>query len=363
MMKAVRQTPAGMSSCTRVVHGFFRTAGGALAVFALLNAVGDLFIDGFGVDFIWVSFPPSLAAPGRIVLLGAAAALLWTAFRPARGRRFAIACEALLAIIALAALWNALGFWRLLLVGDVTTWFPLPSSLVIFVVIVANGLRLWAEHVRGERVDSGDGARRTAIVHIASFFLVALVGPLFLLLAYGATDYSPMVGGDRPPADCIVVYGARVYADGTPSLALADRVTTGVGLWRAGRGRYLVMSGAVDPGGVSEPDAMKKLAVEEGVPVDVIVLDPTGADTWRSGVGVSRLCAERGWRTSVSVSHYFHLLRIQMSARRAGLATCTSPARMTRRLVREPYFVLRECAAFYGYYFFRWGRAGAPSGP
>lgn len=44
-----------------------------------------------------------------------------------------------------------------------------------------------------------------------------------------------------------------------------------------------------------------------------------------------------------------------MSARRAGLRTLTVPARMTRRLRREPYFVLRECAAFYGYYFFRWG--------
>jgi uncharacterized SAM-binding protein YcdF (DUF218 family) len=117
------------------------------------------------------------------------------------------------------------------------------------------------------------------------------------------------------------------------------------------------MSGAVDPGDISEPRAMKRLAVDAGVPAEVIVLDEAGTNTWRSAVGVSRLLRARRWRTSISVSHYFHLLRIQISARRAGLVSYTSPAKMTRRLAREPYLVLRECAAFYGYYFFRWGAA------
>ncbi|MHC5056744.1 MAG: YdcF family protein [Planctomycetota bacterium] len=358
-MNSASQTPAATSSCARVVHGFFRTAGAALAAFAILNAAGDLVTNRFGVDFLWIRFPSALAAPGRAALLGAAGALLWAAVRPFRTRRAAIACEALLAAIALTALWNTLGFWRLVIAGDVHTWLPVPSSLVVVIVMAANGRRIWREHVGGERIDSCDGPGRLAAVHGASFVLVALAGPLLLLVAYGATDYSPMVGGRRAPADCIVVYGARVYADGTPSLALADRVSAGVRLWREGRGRYLVMSGAVDPRDVSEPGAMKRIALDAGVPADAIVLDPTGANTWRSAVGASRLLARWKWRSSISVSHYFHLLRIQMSARRAGLVSYTSPAPMTRRLVREPYFVLRECAAFYGYYFFRWGSGAA----
>jgi uncharacterized SAM-binding protein YcdF (DUF218 family) len=355
------ETPVGISSKARVVHGFFRTAGAALGVFAILNAVGDIFIDRFGIDFIWISFPRALATAGGLVLLGSGAALLWTAFRPARTRRFAIAAGALLAVVALVAVWNALGFWALVISGDIATWFPLPSSLVILAVITANGIRMRTEYTHGQRVDSCDGARRLVIVHGASFGAVALLGPLFLLIAYGATDYAPIVGGDRPPADCIVVYGARVYADGTPSLALSDRVAAGVKLWHEGRGRYLVMSGAVDPGDISEPKAMKRLAINAGVPAEAIVLDETGANTWLSAVGVSRLLTKRKWRSSISVSHYFHLLRIQMSARRAGLVTYTSPAKMTRRLAREPYFVLRECAAFYGYYFFRWGGGPGPA--
>jgi uncharacterized SAM-binding protein YcdF (DUF218 family) len=360
-VNSASQTPYAASSLARVVHGFFRTAGAALAAFAILNVAGDLFADRFGVDFLWVRFPGALAVPGRMALLGAAGAMLWAAFRPLRTGRAAIASELLLATVAVAALWNALGFWWLVARGDIDTWLPLPSSLLVVVIMAANGLRIWTEHVRGERVDSGDGTARVAVVHAASFALVALGGPLVLLVTYGATDYAPMAGGDRAPADCIVVYGARVYSDGRPSLALADRVAAGVRLWQEGRGRHLVMSGAVDPRGASEPEAMKRLAVEAGVPADAIVLDPTGRDTWRSAVGARRLMARRNWRTSISVSHYFHLLRIQMSARRAGLVTRTSPAPMTRRLVREPYFVLRECAAFYGYYFFRWGADLSPA--
>jgi len=361
-MNALTQTSgdrAPMSPRARVVHGFFRTAGAAFAVFACLNAVGDLFTGRFGADFLWVRFPRALAAPGRLVLLGAAAALLWTCFRPLKTRRVFIACEALLAMVALAAAWNAISFWWLAMRGDIATWLPVPSSLVIIGVMVANALRVRTEHARGGRVDASDGRWRLAVVHCASFVIIAVAGPLFLLLTYGATDYAPMVGGERAPADCIIVYGARVYPGGRPSLALSDRVAAGVRLWREGRGRSLVMSGAIDPDGTSEPDAMKRLAVEAGVPEDAIILDPTGTNTWLSAVGAARLLRDRDWRTSISVSHYFHLLRIQMSARRAGLATYTSPAPMTRRLVREPYFVLRECAAFYGYYFFRWG--GGPA--
>jgi len=343
-----------MLSLSRVVHGFFRTAGAALAIFAMLNAIGDLFAGRFGADFLWISFPGALAVPGRLVLLGAATALLWTCFRPLRTRRALVACEILLGVIALAAAWNAIAFWRLAIRGDIATWLPVPSSLVIIGVMVVNALRIRTEHARTERVDARDGPWRLGVVHGASFVIIAVAGPLFLLVTHGATDYAPVVGGERAPADCIIVYGARVYPGGRASLALSDRVEAGVRLWRGGRGRFLVMSGAVDPDGTSEPEAMKRLAVISGVPEDAIVLDPTGRNTWLSAVGAARLLAERNWRSSVSVSHYFHLLRIQMSARRAGLNTYTSPARMTRRLAHEPYFVLRECAAFYGYYFFRW---------
>lgn len=359
-----------MTGTARRFHQLCRTAGACLGAFAWLNAAGDLFIERFGADFLWIRFPRAVALPGRIVLLGAAVALLLTAFRRISSRRVLIVAEILVGLVALAALWNALGFYALLLSGRIRSWFPFPSSLVIVAILASNAWRMRREHALGARIDSDESARRLALVHGASFVAVSALGPLFLLFAYGATDYSPMVGGRdapaRPPADCIIVYGARVYADGRASHSLYDRVNEGIRLWHAGRGRHLVVSGGGGDGEVSEPQAMRRLAVRGGVAEGAIVLDEHGFNTFRSAVRAARLMPERGWRASISVSHYYHLLRIQLSARRAGLVTYTVPARMTRRLAREPWFVIREVAAFYGYYFFRWdtgeGGDGGPSG-
>ncbi len=164
-----------------------------------------------------------------------------------------------------------------------------------------------------------------------------VAGPLLLLLhlfSFGATDYAR-------PAEAIVVFGARVYEDGRPSLALEDRVKHGVRLFHAGTAPRLVLSGAPD-----EVPAMIRLAVHWGVPEAAIVADPAGVNTYATLANLKE-------RRVVAVSHYYHLARIKLTARRMGVACATVPCPMTRRLAKEPYFVARECAAFVSYYLFR----------
>ena len=50
---------------------------------------------------------------------------------------------------------------------------------------------------------------------------------------------------DTPPeaVDCILVLGCGVYADGTPTPMLSDRLTRGVELYQAGWADKLLMSG------------------------------------------------------------------------------------------------------------------------
>jgi vancomycin permeability regulator SanA len=339
----------------RLAHQFFRTAGAAIAAFIVLNALGDILLPRFGADFLWIVFPEWLRIPGRIVLLGAAASLGWAAARPLLRKRVFVAAQALLLIVAFAAFVNVIAFYFLLLGGRVASRFPVPSSLLVVAVMVMNVRRIRIEHALGRRIDADETPLRLGVVHGASLAGVSVLAPLILVLAYGTTDYSHMAGGERAPVDCIVVYGAKVHEDGSLSLALADRVRHGVHLFNDGRGRRLVMSGGTNADGTSEPRSMKRFAVDLGVPADAIILDEAGLDTYRSAVGVRKLMDERGWRLSISVSHYYHLLRIQMAARRAGLATLTVPCRMSRRLAKEPWFLAREIAAFYLYHFLRWG--------
>lgn len=165
----------------------------------------------------------------------------------------------------------------------------------------------------------------------------ALAGPLLLLLhlfSFGATDYTRPAGG-------IVVFGARAYADGSPSLALADRMRHGVKLYHEGVAPLLIVSGAPD-----EVPTMRRLALRWSVPEEAIVCDPDGVNSYATLENLKV-------RHVVAVSHYYHLARIKLTARRLGIACVTSPCAMSQRLAKEPYFVARECAAFVAYYLFR----------
>jgi uncharacterized SAM-binding protein YcdF (DUF218 family) len=161
------------------------------------------------------------------------------------------------------------------------------------------------------------------------------------MLTFGPTRY------DRP-AECAVVFGARVWNDGTPSDALADRVDESVRLYHAGRVRKLVMSGGVEPeNGLSEPEVMRARAEARGVPRDAILLDDQGVDTASTVRNVARLLGREGLGSALVVSHYYHEPRAKMLFDRAGVRAWTVPATMTRRLYKEPYFIVREVAAFY----------------
>ena len=82
------------------------------------------------------------------------------------------------------------------------------------------------------------------------------------------------------PKRVAIVFGARVWDDGSPSNTLYDRVMTGVELYRAGRVKTLLMSGDRSGDNYDEPSAMKKLAVQLGIPESDIVLDNDGKKTY-----------------------------------------------------------------------------------
>ncbi|HEY0428686.1 MAG TPA: ElyC/SanA/YdcF family protein [Pyrinomonadaceae bacterium] len=84
---------------------------------------------------------------------------------------------------------------------------------------------------------------------------------------------------EEPPRVAIV-FGAKVWDNGEASPVLYDRVLTAVELYRAGRVRKILMSGDNPTADYDEPTAMKKTAVELGVPEQDIVLDFAGRRTY-----------------------------------------------------------------------------------
>ena len=67
-------------------------------------------------------------------------------------------------------------------------------------------------------------------------------------------------------ADAIVVLGASVLPDGTPSGILADRLDDGIALYFAGVAPKIIMSGDNGTASYNEVKAMKQYAIAQGVP-------------------------------------------------------------------------------------------------
>ena len=253
-----------------------------------------------------------------------------------RGPRLRWLLAVLLLLFCLSAALDVLAYFTLVRVGSITTTRAIPASAAMLGLGVSGllaargaspGPRGWLEWSVGLLAGGAGG----------------LAVMLAVMLSFGATDY-------RRPADCVVVLGAGVASDGTPSLSLRDRVAEGVELVDAGLADWLVMSGGIDPDhGQSEPRAMRLLALEAGVSPDRVVLDEAGENTRASARSCAELLRQRGWTSALVVSHGYHLLRAKSAFRREGVEVYTVPATESRRLVREPYYILRECAAWLYY--------------
>ena len=164
-----------------------------------------------------------------------------------------------------------------------------------------------------------------------SFFRLAWYTTIIVvalwLLALGAV----ITWGSRDRAkasDAIVVLGAAQYW-GKPSPVLKARLDHAVGLWRRGMAPRVVLTGGVGVGDTtSEAAVSRKYVVGAGIPDSAILLETTGRTTRESLRSVAvMLQARTHRRTVILVSDPFHMLRLDILARRFGLVPYTSPTR------------------------------------
>ncbi|WP_062296769.1 SanA/YdcF family protein [Demequina maris] len=134
-----------------------------------------------------------------------------------------------------------------------------------------------------------------------------IAAPWTVVTAQTSAAVHPAASQGFDHADAALVLGARVYADGTPSPYLRDRVAIGVALYKAGLVDSLLMSGdAHDSSGYGEPTVMRGLAEEMGVPADAIIEDPDGVDTYSS---CARAHDVYGVGSVIVATQQFHVAR------------------------------------------------------
>lgn len=319
-----------MSNLTSIARALAFLLGSAI----LLNLVGRLIGSSFDANIWWIDFPPALRSSGSAILGLAAVLLLRFAVAPDMSGSLRWTAALLVGLLIAVALADAATFWSLVARGRIVSDFLFPFSMLVGIAL---GVILFAVLRRSEPADL------RIVPAAATVLVVAAAFPLAQMWCFGLTDYGR-------PADAAVVFGARAYADGRPSPALADRVRTAVELYRRGLVRKLVMSGDRGDGEIHETEAMRRMAVRLGVPADDIEVDLHGSNTQATVRNTVSLFQLAGYRRVVAVSHFYHLPRVKLCYQGAGFEVYTVPARESRTLCGMPWFVAREIPSFWAYY-------------
>ena len=154
---------------------------------------------------------------------------------------------------------------------------------------------------------------------VAAVLFVVVVN---LVIIHKASPFIVRGPGAAPSAPVAIVLGASIYADGTPSPMLADRLDTALLLYREGKVKTLLLS-AVERPGDEEIAVMRRYLIERAVPDTDLLTDPQGFNTHASMVNAQKAFHIK---SALIPTQRFHLTRAVYLARSLGIQATGVPA-------------------------------------
>ena len=143
---------------------------------------------------------------------------------------------------------------------------------------------------------------------------------------------------DAPAADCVIVPGAQVFANGTPSQMLQDRLDVALAYYNSGKTDRILVSGDNGQLDYNEVIVMRNYLLEQGVPIEAIFLDHAGFDTYDTMYRARDIFLVE---KAVVVTQEFHLLRALYIGQELGLDVY-GVASDPRTYAGADYYRLRE---------------------
>ena len=148
------------------------------------------------------------------------------------------------------------------------------------------------------------------------FFLLICGTTVFTNLHIKNTTKDRIITTFKEEYDCIIILGAGVRKDGSPSPMLKDRLDKGIELYNKGVAPKIIMSGDHGQKRYDEVNTMKKYAIEQGVPSEDIFMDHAGFSTYDS------IYRERDVflvKKAIIVTQKYHMYRALYIADKLGL--------------------------------------------
>lgn len=179
------------------------------------------------------------------------------------------------------------------------------------------------------------------------FALLSLLGILSMAVSRLVTalyaisrTYNPQMAPAQPVA---IVFGAGLRRDSTPTDVLRDRLNTAIDLYRSGKVTQLLMSGDHSSDNYNEPEAMRRYAIQQGIPAEDILLDSSGLRTYDT---CHRARNVFGIRRAILVTQPFHLPRALYTCNQLGIQAIGVPAQnYLYRRASQTFWNVRESFA------------------
>lgn len=171
---------------------------------------------------------------------------------------------------------------------------------------------------------------------LVAFFLCAAI------FVYGSTDYAR-------PADVIIVLGAGLHPDNTPTEGFWGRTERAAELWERGLAPVILCTGGLAGRATrTEASVCGELLQEYGVPAGAIILEERSRSTEENALESRTIMDANGWRTAIIVSDGYHLLRASWLFQRVGIESYTSPVSFaTLNPIQLVVVMGREVVAFH----------------
>lgn len=190
------------------------------------------------------------------------------------------------------------------------------------------------------------GRRKASATFLLAALLLLWVSsmPIVAAALYGRLerDFPPVALEEIPVSDCIVLLGGVIEPALYPRVDFEmhegiDRVYKAAQLYRAGKGKVLIVAGGNLPWAPSDqPEAqvIRTLLLEWGVPATAIVLDKASRNTWENAVNSGALLEKLGCEAPLLVTSAAHMTRSVAAFKRVGVAVFAVSADV--RVIRNP---------------------------
>ncbi len=146
--------------------------------------------------------------------------------------------------------------------------------------------------------------------------LLVLIMNLYMFLSTFSDIISVEEAEKLEDVDCIIVLGAAVRPDGTPSAMLQDRLDKAIELYEHNAAEKIIVSGDHREANYDEVNTMKNYLMDHGVPSEAVFMDHAGLSTYDT---MYRAVNVFGVESAVVVTQEYHMYRAIYNAESLGI--------------------------------------------